>query len=142
MWLLYGSRPRVATADTPLGGQSHARFLPFGWWHTLASMGHGTAVRGRSPILWLAVAGAVVIGSGAVRADDIHAIADRVLACTVSVSCRVEGGSFSGSGFVVSPDGHIITTASVVPGGAADITVLLPNFQRRPASVVAADESL
>jgi D-arabinose 1-dehydrogenase-like Zn-dependent alcohol dehydrogenase len=66
----------------------------------------------RSPILWLAVAGTMVIVSGAARADDIHAIADRVLACTVSVSCRIEGGSFSGSGFVVSPDGHVITTAS------------------------------
>jgi len=105
-------------------------------------MGHGTAVRGRSPILWLAVAGVMGIVSGAAGADDIHAIADRVLACTVSVSCRIEGGSISGSGFVVSPNGHVITTTSVVPVGATDITVLLPGFQRRPASVVAADESL
>ena len=105
-------------------------------------MGHGTAVCGRSPIFWLAVAGVMGVVSIAARADDIHAIADRVLACTVSVSCRIEGGSFSGSGFVVSPGGHVITTASVVPVGATDIAVLLPGFQRRPASIVAADESL
>jgi len=101
-----------------------------------------TAPSARQWIVWLAVAGVVWIGSSAARCNDIHAVADRVLGCTVSVACVIEGGAFSGSGFVVSPEGHVITAASVVPVGATDVTVLLPGFQRRPASIVAVDESL
>jgi hypothetical protein len=35
-------------------------------------MGHRTAVCGRSPIFWLAVAGVMGVVSIAARADDIH----------------------------------------------------------------------
>ena len=73
---------------------------------------------------------------------DIHEVAERVLAATVSVACAVDGGSFSGSGFVVSPAGHVLTAASAVPEGATDVTVLLPGCRRMPASVVAVDASL
>lgn len=121
---------------------ARARFLPSGWRHTLACMGTATAASARSPILWLAVVGVVWIGSIGVRGDDLHAVADRVLGCTVSVTCGIDGGSFAGSGFVVSPDGHVVTAASIVPVGATDVTVLLPGYRRRPASVVAVDESL
>jgi S1-C subfamily serine protease len=90
----------------------------------------------------LAAAGTMLGGVGATRGSDIHAVAEKVLACTVSVSCGIDGGAFSGSGFVVSADGHVVTAASVVPGGASDVTVLLPGFRRRPASIVASDEAL
>ena len=76
------------------------------------------------------------------HAADIHAVAERVLAATVSVACTVEGGSFSGSGVVVSPSGHVLTAASAVPPGAAEATVLLPGYRRLPATVVAVDASL
>ena len=105
-------------------------------------MGNGIAVRAGSPLLWLALAGALGVGSGAARPDDIHAVADRVLACSVGVACEVDGGGFSGSGFVVSPEGHVLTAASVVPRDATGVSVLLPGFRRRPASIVAVDESL
>jgi S1-C subfamily serine protease len=73
---------------------------------------------------------------------EIHRIADRVLAATVSVACTADGGSFSGSGFVVSPAGHVLTAASAVPKGATDVTVLLPGCRRVPATVIAVDDSL
>lgn len=81
------------------------------------------------------------------RADDapvvdIHAIADRVLAATVSVACSVDGGSFSGSGFAISPEGHVLTAASAVPQGATEVTVLLPGTRRLEATVMAVDENL
>jgi S1-C subfamily serine protease len=69
-------------------------------------------------------------------------LVDRVLAATVSVACGAEGGSFSGSGIVISPVGHVLTAASAVPAGATDVTVLLTGYDRRPATVVATDESL
>jgi S1-C subfamily serine protease len=94
---------------------------------------------------WVAAFGIMATRACIARADadhGIHAIADRVLAATVSVACVVDGGSFSGSGFVVSPQGHVLTAASAVPVGATDVTVRLPGFRRRPAAVIAVDESL
>jgi len=75
-------------------------------------------------------------------ADEIQAVADRVLAATVSIACSGEGGSFSGSGVVVTAEGHVLTAASVVPKGAAEVTVLLPGYRRRPAAIAVLDESL
>ena len=105
-------------------------------------MGRGTArFVGIVVLLCIATSGCAF---SQVRAAEggIHAIADRVLAATVSVSCAVDGGAFSGSGFLVSADGHVLTAASVVTGGASDVTVLLPGFRRRPATIVASDGAL
>ena len=86
--------------------------------------------------------GGTVSAARAAEDPDIHTVADRVLAATVSVACVLDGGSFSGSGFLISPEGHVLTAASAVPATATEVTVLLPGFQRRPAGVVAVDESL
>jgi S1-C subfamily serine protease len=70
-------------------------------------------------------------------------LADRVLACTVGISSAADAYSTnSGSGIVVSPDGHVLTATSVVPLGAGEIKVLFPGFVSRDAVVVAADEKL
>ncbi len=78
----------------------------------------------------------------AAEAAGIHAIADRVLATTVSISCDVDGGSFTGSGAVISSAGHVLTATSVVPRGATQVTVLFPGFIRRPAAIVAVDDAV
>lgn len=84
----------------------------------------------------------VATSTASSAAVDIHVIAEQVLASTVSVACSVDGGSFSGSGVVVTPAGHVLTAASAVPKGAAEVTVLLPGYRRLPAELMAVDESL
>ena len=70
-------------------------------------------------------------------------LADRVLACTVSIRSKADAYSNNtGTGIVVSPDGHVLTATSVVPIGAQEVKVTFPGFVRRDAVVVAADEKL
>ncbi|MCE9632091.1 MAG: trypsin-like peptidase domain-containing protein [Planctomycetia bacterium] len=69
-------------------------------------------------------------------------LADRVLASTVGIQSSIDGGGFSGSGTVISSDGHILTSTSVVPRDAGNVTVLFSDFIRRPATVVAVDDAL
>ncbi|MFM7245392.1 MAG: S1C family serine protease, partial [Planctomycetaceae bacterium] len=95
-------------------------------------------------VLLASVAAMPALARGEVAGDDsgIRPLVERVLAATVSVACVAEGGSFSGSGIVISPVGHVLTAASAVPPGATDVTVLLAEYDRRPAAIVASDESL
>lgn len=70
-------------------------------------------------------------------------VAESVLRCTVGISCTTgDGGSFSGTGCVITPDGHVLTSTSVVPAGATAVKVLFPDFVRRDAALVAVDEGL
>ena len=78
----------------------------------------------------------------AAGAADSVALAERVLAATVGVSSAHEGGSFRGTGTLVTPTGHVLTSSSVVPPGATDVRVTLPGFQVRVARVVAVDPAL
>jgi S1-C subfamily serine protease len=72
-----------------------------------------------------------------------RSVAERTLACTVGIRCEVESfGNYSGSGFLISPAGHVLTATSVVPPGAKKIRVTLPGFVVRDAEVVALDEPL
>lgn len=90
------------------------------------------------PVLMLASAGAGAAGDA--RLPATRAVADRVLAATVGISSKAADGvaAFSGTGTLVTPAGHILTSTSVVPPGAIDIEVVLPGFDRRKATLVAA----
>ena len=90
-------------------------------------------------MLWLAGANAAAAALPGTRA-----VADHVLAATAGISAKGSDGaaSFSGTGSIVSPAGHILTSTSVVPPGATDIEVMLPGFRRLPATLVAADVGL
>jgi S1-C subfamily serine protease len=87
---------------------------------------------------------AVVLGSaGGTEPPATPALADRVLAATVGIAATTaDGAAFSGSGSVITPAGHILTTTSVVPPDATDIRVTLPGFVSRPARLVASDDEL
>lgn len=73
-----------------------------------------------------------------------QAIAEKTLAGTVGI--RSQGADpfmgCVGTGFVVSPTGHILTATSVVPAGAKKIRVVFPGFVVRDAQLVAVDEKL
>ncbi|MFM7205642.1 MAG: trypsin-like peptidase domain-containing protein [Planctomycetaceae bacterium] len=103
-------------------------------------MGRGIVVA--AGMLASVVCGGVCSASRAADGGDIHATAERVLAATASVACVTDGGSFSGSAFVISAEGHVLTAASAVPAGAAEVSVLLPGYRRRPASIVTVADSL
>lgn len=62
---------------------------------------------------------------------------------TVGISCRRgESQSYYGTGAVISPSGHILTSTTVVPPGAREIEVVFPGFHTHKAELVEADESL
>ena len=72
-----------------------------------------------------------------------RALAARALAATVGINSEREGFmKFGGSGFVIAPDGHILTATSVVPPGAEKIRVAFPGFVVRDAKIVAVNEAL
>lgn len=77
-------------------------------------------------------------------ANSVAGIAKRVLPSVVSIEATDADGGATGSGFVISSDGYILTNnhviaAAVTSGG--DITVRLQNGASYPASVIGRDAS-
>ena len=73
----------------------------------------------------------------------VRSLAEHCLKCTVGISCRLgELQSYFGTGAVITPDGHIITSTTVVPPGATDIVVMFPGFEMRPGVLTEANEAL
>ena len=65
------------------------------------------------------------------------------MAATVGISAKAaDGSSFSGTGSVITPTGHILTSTSVVPPNATEIKVMFPGFVPRDATLVASDAGL
>lgn len=103
-------------------------------------------VRGRwlTQMALLSIASCLAVSASAAdRPAATRAVADHVLAATVGISTKtVDGGGFSGTGCVVTPTGHILTSTSVVPRDAAEIKVTFPGFVIRDAKLVAVDDAL
>lgn len=57
------------------------------------------------------------------------------IACTGKIARTGETGSFYGTGVIVSPDGLVLTTTTVVPEGAPDIRVYLIDGRILPAQI-------
>jgi hypothetical protein len=83
---------------------------------------------------WLVAAWAAVVTAAEPVPPATRAVADHVLAATVGISSSTaDGASFAGSGSVVTPTGHILTSTSVVPADATEIKVMFPGFVPREA---------
>ena len=92
---------------------------------------------------WLVAAWAAVVHAADPAPPATRAVADHVLAATVGISSSTaDGASFSGTGSVVTPTGHILTSTSVVPADAKEIKVMFPGFVPREARLVAVDLAL
>jgi S1-C subfamily serine protease len=95
----------------------------------------------RCLVCWACVT--VVAQAAAAERSAAVVIAERALACTVGITCKVDTYSeYHGTGVVISSDGHILTAASAVPPGAEKIRVVFPGFVARDATRVATDEAL
>ena len=93
--------------------------------------------------LRLALIAAVSGTVGAAEPPATRLIADHVLAATVGINASTDdGASFSGTGSVITTNGHILTSTSVVPPDATEIKVMFPGFVPRPATLVASEPSL
>ena len=69
----------------------------------------------------------------------VAAVVDRVRPSVVNISCTGENGKTgSGSGFVIAPDGFILTNSHVVYG-ARELAVTLADARVLPARLVGAD---
>jgi S1-C subfamily serine protease len=98
---------------------------------------------------WLRVCGLVILGvvcaavAHAAEPPATREIAGHVLAATVGISAKAQdGSSFSGTGSVITPTGHILTSTSVVPPDATEIKVMFPGFVPCDATLVASDAGL
>lgn len=79
------------------------------------------------------------------RSDgSVAAVAAKVLPSVVSISTRSNSGAGTGSGFIIRPDGYILTNNHVVSDAANNqgkITVSLNNDQQYSAKIVGRDPS-
>lgn len=76
--------------------------------------------------------------------DSVAAIAARVLPSVVSIEVRQSNATETGSGFVISTAGDILTNNHVIEGaveGDGEITVTFSDGQQVPATIVGADSS-
>ncbi len=97
----------------------------------------------RTRLLVACVAGSLTGLASAAQPAATRAVADHVLAATVGISATTsDGATFSGTGSVVTPTGHILTSTSAVPADAAEIKVMFPGFVDREATLVATDPVL
>ena len=73
----------------------------------------------------------------------VRAVAEQAARCTVGIYCQKDGHlSFFGTGAVITADGYVLTSTTVVPAGAEEIQVVFPEFVTRPGKIVDVDEAL
>ncbi|HND52979.1 MAG TPA: trypsin-like peptidase domain-containing protein, partial [Pirellulaceae bacterium] len=78
------------------------------------------------------------------RADEAtRTVAAHAMKCAVGIYCKKEDfSSFFGTGAVVTADGHVLTSTTVVPPGATEIEVVFADFVVRPGKIIETNETL
>jgi len=71
--------------------------------------------------------------------DSVAGLAKKVLPSVVTINVRSGEGAAIGSGFVVSPDGYVITNNHVVEGATGNAIVRFTDGQVATASIVGSD---
>lgn len=107
---------------------------------------------GRAGVVVLLVLGSVGVplsawgqppGGTEAGGEAIQKIATHGGRCAVGIYCKKDGySSFFGTGAVITPDGYVITSTTVVPPGATDIEVVFPDYVTRAGQIIETNESL
>ncbi len=71
--------------------------------------------------------------------DSLAGVAQLLLPSVVTIRIAVDGGTALGSGFIVTPEGHVITNDHVVTGGSGAATVIFDDGSTTQADLVGAD---
>jgi putative serine protease PepD len=84
-----------------------------------------------------------VAGSTERPSGSVAGVAQRVLPSVVSIKVQGADGAGTGSGFVIRPDGYLVTNNHVVEGAGSSgsIVVVFADGSQAPARVVGADAS-
>ena len=69
----------------------------------------------------------------------LQEIYEQVIDAVVSISCNVPGGNATGTGVILSQEGHIVTNAHVIEG-ATKIQVLLTDGRQLDATLIGMDK--
>ncbi|MFO0869475.1 MAG: trypsin-like peptidase domain-containing protein [Pirellulales bacterium] len=74
---------------------------------------------------------------------DVRQLAQRAVSATVGIYCRKDNyASFFGTGAVITPDGYVLTSTTVVPPGAEEIEVVFADFVIREGQIIESNEAL
>ncbi|MGA2067575.1 MAG: trypsin-like peptidase domain-containing protein [Thermoguttaceae bacterium] len=97
--------------------------------------------------LLAAIVGLIAASSGPARAgapaDPVSQVVEHGLRATVGLSCEIgQYDSYMGTGAVLTPDGYILTSTTVVPPGATKIKVVFYGGVVREAKIVETREDL
>lgn len=97
----------------------------------------GAGLVGRGRPVGQAVLGPPPAGTTARPPDSVAGIAQRLLPSVAEIRVRAGGGGGTGSGFVIRPDGFLLTNNHVVEAaaGGGEIVVTLPDGKRLPARI-------
>ena len=71
--------------------------------------------------------------------ESLAGLAKKVLPSVVTISMRAGAGTSLGSGFVVSPDGHVITNNHVIEGGTGNAVIRFGDGTVAQGSVLGSD---
>ena len=108
----------------------------------MARSRHGS-VRG-AWLLLAVIVGLAAVGRGPARAGTPTApqVIEQGLRATVGLTCQDQTDSYMGTGTVLSPDGYILTSTTVVPPGATNIKVVFYGGVVREAKIVETSDNV